>query len=567
MVRAILYARVSTKGQEEGGTSLKTQLDHCRKAAQQRSYTVVREISDGYTGATLARPGMTEVRDMVRHGLADVVLAYAVDRLGRDDADLAILGREFERRRVKLDFVVMPNTGSREFFYLFGFARMLAEAERHDILERTQRGKREILASGNVLPTGHPPYGFAYRKGPAKHECHLIPVPDELEHVLAMYRWLIEEHISLEQIAQRLNARGIPTHTRRGRWTPTTVRRIIANPVYAGTFYYYRTDQSKDPDEKRQCVARPREEWLAVPIEPVIDDATFQRAQAQLTRNKQLAKRRTKADYQLRGMVICGTCGHAMRGKTHRGQQFYLCSSRAVTQRHLPLAERCPNKHLYPAALIDQLIWEQVMMAVNDPTLVEDLLRHRQAELTDHSAALASLVKQENALNHRLEAQRDAFEAGEYDLATLQQRSAPTKEKLAVVQAERQRLLTEQAQREAALTNIASVQALCRHYSHKLADASPETRRQFLLTSHTRIALSPGVITMSWVLGEADADLARLDRLVAPLGEPADQPQDTPGFWFAPQSGASDNLFSREQHDKVQVGLCVPLAMTVPLAA
>ncbi len=79
--RAILYARVSTDEQARSGYSLAQQLEALREYADREGYEVLEEIADpGQSGASLERPGMDRVRDLVAAGGVSVVLAQEHQR-------------------------------------------------------------------------------------------------------------------------------------------------------------------------------------------------------------------------------------------------------------------------------------------------------------------------------------------------------------------------------------------------------------------------------------------------------------------------------------------------------
>lgn len=67
--KAILYARVSTEEQARSGYSLAQQLEALREYAVHEGYEIVEEIEDpGQSGASLERPGMDRIRDLVAGG-------------------------------------------------------------------------------------------------------------------------------------------------------------------------------------------------------------------------------------------------------------------------------------------------------------------------------------------------------------------------------------------------------------------------------------------------------------------------------------------------------------------
>ena len=101
--RAILYARVSTDEQARSGYSLAQQLEALRAYAVREGYEVLEEVPDpGQSGASLERPGMDRVRDLVAAGSAYVVLAQDRDRFAREPAYHYLLKREFAEHGTRL---------------------------------------------------------------------------------------------------------------------------------------------------------------------------------------------------------------------------------------------------------------------------------------------------------------------------------------------------------------------------------------------------------------------------------------------------------------------------------
>ena len=85
--KAVLYARVSTDEQARSGYSLAQQLEALGEYAAREGYEVLEEITDpGQSGASLERPGMDRVRDLVAAGGVSLVLAQDRDRFAREPA-------------------------------------------------------------------------------------------------------------------------------------------------------------------------------------------------------------------------------------------------------------------------------------------------------------------------------------------------------------------------------------------------------------------------------------------------------------------------------------------------
>src|SRR3569623_1432548 len=139
--RAILYARVSTDEQARSGFSLSQQIEALRVYAAREGFEVLEEVRDaGQSGASLERPGMDRVRDLVVAGGVSVVLAQDRDRIAREPAYHFLLRREFEEHGTKMRALNDRGDDSPEGELTAGILDQLAKYERAKIAERTRRG-------------------------------------------------------------------------------------------------------------------------------------------------------------------------------------------------------------------------------------------------------------------------------------------------------------------------------------------------------------------------------------------------------------------------------------------
>jgi site-specific DNA recombinase len=163
--QAILYARVSTDEQARNGYSLAQQLEALREYANREGYKILEEIADpGQSGASLERPGMDRVRDLVAAGGVSVVLAQDRDRFAREPAYHYLLRREFEEHGAKIRALNDRGDDTPEGELTDGILDQLAKYERAKTAERTRRGKLRKAREGKVLAGRLPDYGFAYNE-------------------------------------------------------------------------------------------------------------------------------------------------------------------------------------------------------------------------------------------------------------------------------------------------------------------------------------------------------------------------------------------------------------------
>ena len=114
MTSAAIYARVSSARQKKDET-IGSQTAALREHAAQARLEVPAEWifqDEGHSGATLVRPALEALRDLVAQGCVDVVLVYSPDRLARKFAYQALLLEEFARAGVRVEFVKGPRAGA-----------------------------------------------------------------------------------------------------------------------------------------------------------------------------------------------------------------------------------------------------------------------------------------------------------------------------------------------------------------------------------------------------------------------------------------------------------------------
>src|SRR3712207_647048 len=163
--RSILYARVSTAEQARSGYSLAQQLEALREYPAQEGYEVLEEVQDpGRSGASLERPGMDRVRELVAAGGVYVVLAQDRDRFAREPAYHYLLKREFEEYGTKIRALNDRGDDTAEGELMNGILDQLAKFERAKTAERSRRGKMRKAREGKVVATLTPTYGYRYNE-------------------------------------------------------------------------------------------------------------------------------------------------------------------------------------------------------------------------------------------------------------------------------------------------------------------------------------------------------------------------------------------------------------------
>ena len=115
---------------------------------------------DGYSGASLARPGLDRLRDAVKGREVDRVLVTAPDRLARNYVHQMVLLEELARAGCEAVFLDRPMSDDPHDQLLLQIRGAVAEYERTLIAERMRRGRLAKLRAGRLLPWTRAPYGY-----------------------------------------------------------------------------------------------------------------------------------------------------------------------------------------------------------------------------------------------------------------------------------------------------------------------------------------------------------------------------------------------------------------------
>jgi len=403
---AAIYARVSSERQREEGT-IQSQLAGLRELAADRGLLVADDLifeDEGVSGATLVRPALERLRDRAAEGAFEVLLCHAPDRLARRYAYQVLLLEELARAGVEVVFARGgERAGSPEDELLRQFQGMIAEYERAQIRERTRRGKLHRARTGHQAVMAGAPYGYRFVRKTEITDGYWEVVDSEAEVVREIFRRYAEEDCSIAELARWLTEQQIPTRKGKAVWDRSTVWGMLRNPAYRGQAAYGKTkvaDRHAKPTRtarqrgerhgRRQVrVDEPVEQWLFIPVAPLVSDELFALAQQRLARNAHFAKRNTRAPGPLQGLVVCRECGYSCYRTSTRTTKQKIVYYRCIGQdnwRHV--GGRVCNSRPIRADELEPLVWTEVRRLLEDPALVRaEIDRRQQALRTEHPAA------------------------------------------------------------------------------------------------------------------------------------------------------------------------------------
>jgi site-specific DNA recombinase len=389
----VIYARVSSEQQREAQT-IGSQTSAIQEFARKEGYIIGPEgifEDEGYSGSTLVRPGLERIRDLAAGGQIDTILVYSPDRLSRKYAYQVLLLEEFSRNGVDVVFVNAPQAHTPEEQLLVQFQGMIAEYERAQIAERSRRGKRYRARSGSVNVLCGAPYGYRYVKKTDGIAAYYEVVESEAEVVRMVYDRYTSDQISIGAIARLLNDKGVPTRKGISPWERSTVWAMLRNPAYIGKACFGKTKQAQRRKVTRKLRLRgghsprcsssietPRDEWIEIPVSALITEDIFALAQERLMENKRFSTRRTKESTLLQGMLVCRKCGYAYYRTSTRTSlkkiYYYRCLG-SDDYRYVN-GRKCNSKPIRQDYL-DDLVWNQIIALLEDPSLIKDEIQRR----------------------------------------------------------------------------------------------------------------------------------------------------------------------------------------------
>jgi site-specific DNA recombinase len=303
-VRAVAYFR-ETSGSQPLAEQSRAFLDFCRQNGYEAAATFLDPAAgDDCTGY---RQLIEFLKQRPDRGFTVVVIP-SLTSLGSDLWEAA--RRYFQLASLGVKVMCLEDGADPGA----GLLSLWAEKKDERLGQKVQAAMRRKAVKGEVL--GRPPFG--YRVGPRRR---LEIVPEEAAVVRYIFRLYLRDGLGIRLIARRLNEEGVRTH-RDGLWSMVTVRDILRNRSYLGTYSRFGV---------RVPASHPA----------LISSDDFRRVQERLSSRRQEKGKRQTSLFLLSGLAYCGYCDNKMIGVSRRQRgrrrdgtekwaeyRYYQCESR-----------------------------------------------------------------------------------------------------------------------------------------------------------------------------------------------------------------------------------------------
>ena len=385
-MRAAIYARYSSDNQREA--SIEDQVRICKAYIAREQWSVEKVYSDAaISGATTLRPGYQKLLEAARDGALDLVVAESLDRLSRDQEDIAALYKQLTFSGVAL--VTLADGKVNELHV--GLKGTMNALYLKDLADKTRRGLEGRVRQGRSGGGNAFGYDVVHETGPDGQITRGNRRINEAEAqtVVAIYESFARGK-SPRAIAHGLNAEGVPGPGGR-QWSDTTIRGhhtrrtgILRNELYVGRLVWNRQRYIKDPRTgKRLARPNPESEWIIheVPALHIVDQELWEKVQSRLGAIREkpgVQKARSTRFWEnrrprhiLTGLAKCGICESDF---VSIGRDYLACSA----------ARRkgtCDNKRSIRRSVLEELIVNALKRNLMAPELVKVFITEYHAEL------------------------------------------------------------------------------------------------------------------------------------------------------------------------------------------
>jgi site-specific DNA recombinase len=455
-IRAGILSRVSTTMQAER-VSLEQQEDAGRRKAEALSREFERsvEVVKVYRGAGISgdgeeRPELTAALNDIKAGAVDLLIAYDVDRITRDVPQLLDVYGTVSDYGGRIELVQSPlrwnekeNAVDEDDSLMLLIRGWLAQKERTTILRRTDNGRMGLLAKQIQTQRGHDPYGYhiprhweakAGRCRPEEVGRYFL-VESQAKIVTQIYEKVCEGRFSIREIARWLqDDLCIPAPKGGVTWYPSTIREMIADPLYMGKARYgvrknVRPRGAALAERQRRGLKRCHmvptdpEAWIYLDAPATVTPEIWEKANAVLAGNKENKSGAPTNRRLLSSFLRCPECGGSLVGRSGGGGGSGRGASRILTygcskneDNRLQAKRReasetfapCPWKNHVRASLIEERFFAALTALLETPAVIEAAVRAYVAAAAERASTGSAAEERAELTTSRAATQKRA---------------------------------------------------------------------------------------------------------------------------------------------------------------
>ncbi len=476
-----LYARVSTDEQREQQT-IRTQIEYARSRAALEGWTLREFTDEGVSGTVplAQRPGGRALLAAALAGEFDVVATFRLDRLGRTQRVVLDAIDQLKAAGARYRSLTEPfEVGTPFGDAALGMTSVFAQLERDSIAQRTKEGRRRVAHEAN-RNLGNP-VPFGYRSAGKQ----LVVDEDAAAVVREVYRLYLEDGISVDRIADVLNARGLPS-PKAATWHGSIVSKILRARTYIGEATFA---------------------GITREVPAIVSAAEHAAVRARALSNYRWKRAHLRRSYALRGMLRC-ECGLALTAYTYykkRDHSTWAKAYRCSYDHRLPSRSPVVKEDEALAAL-----WSDVERFFADPdALVRRIVagdtRPAERDAEHELVELAARLRDVDVREARL---LDAHIASVFTPAVLEAKAEELRKERASIEARMRRVRSARNAAAVALQETTALRTRLLELRRRVRTADDDTKAAVLreLVRGTRVEwLAPhrARLTVTWAFAGA----------------------------------------------------------------
>lgn len=396
-----IYTRVSTKSQEDGGTSLETQRNDAISYAEKNGfeYKVYNEGAMSSAGHYTDRPKLVEILNGIEDGDIKHIYAYDFSRISRERVSQAIItkilqdnGASFHSQQGIVDL------GNDEQDLMLSMQAAFARHENATRARRTKRGKVAVVKQGN-WHGGPTPFGYKLSNS------KLVVEDEESKWVVHIYE-RYADGASVDTISRELSRNAVRTRRNKIIWSSGSVDQVLKNTHYSG--FYYFTDSLNKENIRVEC--------------PVIVD-NFLYKKVENCRNKRSKSknsnrnitRNRKKEFLLQDILTCGECNSKFTTTSNKYSEQYRCRQYNKKYRNTdPDWKECTQKRSLNVVETDSIVWNSILSIIDNSEkyrkVIDNNYEIEEGRITKN---LEDIKKKLSRKNKKLD--KDIYEVGYYE--------------------------------------------------------------------------------------------------------------------------------------------------------
>tara|TARA_B100001750_G_scaffold145115_1_gene115893 strand:+ start:2963 stop:4495 length:1533 start_codon:yes stop_codon:yes gene_type:complete len=390
--KAVLFARVSTKDQEEQGHSLPAQTEKLRAYASKNGMTIIKEFVFQETGGSKKqRKKFNEMIDYLkRHddGNVPILLTTNVDRITRNFKDAVEIDELRIHKGLHVHFIqdgftISPQSTGNDMF-MWEAKVFMGKQYLNRIREDAVRSREYKIKNGEW--THRAPVGYLHSKDQNGRSTVILD-PDRAPLVRRLFVEYAKGGISVSELSRMATNWGLRNPTKaQGKISKSQAHRMIQNPFYYGVII--------DGDDV-----------ITHQYPPLIDKATWDQCQRVREGYHKKPFAYAAKPFAFRGLVTCSHCGSAYTTEQKKGKYNYLFCTKNKDK-------NCPAVRVKETDLLDQVAC--VLDSISIPPDVLDVAKEHLAKTHDakneyHNAAVKNIEKALSSVDRQIQRLFDLY--------------------------------------------------------------------------------------------------------------------------------------------------------------